>query len=467
MRAKKTQIGYHRPHDMAELVALAILEQPGAQSWEIMEHLRKTFAEAGKQFDSSRTTVYRWIEVAIERGLVERRGTTSAARYFATEQQCILWVQSQAKVPAAQRPRCSYNEDFLDAYVPNATPYLSQRNLDRLARRCPIGSAPLSSIGERDVRIFLSDLSFWSSHLEGNEYDYASTIQLLEHRTRKPGVSEADRVMILNHYDAVRYIIDHTVPVGTIARGAPAISVRAHDIMGLHAILSQDLLKQHEYCGAIRQSHVELRETAYIPPDIPEEISRLFVKILSKAEQIENPWEQALFLNVHLPYLQPFEDCNKRTARVACNIPLLRHQVTPMSWTDVPHRQYIDGIVGVYEHNEPALLAEVFTEGYLRSSERFSLMQRQGRPDQIACDYRFEIRKAVRELVLEDREFVPANISPEHMTSFVEYIARQIEAMKESPSNAVRFGIAPHELEQFLQRERQGASGTERERQAG
>ena len=39
--------------------------------------------------------------------------------------------------------------------------------------------------------------------------------------------------------------------------------------------------------------------------------------MLDKARRIKNPVEAAFFLWVHLAYLQPFEDGNKRTSRLA------------------------------------------------------------------------------------------------------------------------------------------------------
>jgi hypothetical protein len=444
--------------EMAQLVAEVVLSSPGSQISDIMEGLRQVMDSRGRPFTASRSTVYRWVELAINLDLVMRDGATSSASYRATDRQRIQWIKKKLAIPVGSRPKKTFNEDFLNSYEPNKTFFLCERNRTRLAARCPQGSAPLAMLGEHDVSVFLSDLSFWSSHLEGNSYDYASTIQLLEHRTKKHGVSESDRVMLLNHHDAVRHIIDNTPAYETGMTAAAkavqgksyGIAVRTYDLMGLHAILSADLLKNANHCGALRQSHVEIDQSSYIPPDIGARIASLFSTVVSKAAQIENPWEQALFLNVFIPYLQPFEDCNKRVARVACNIPLLRCAVTPMSWTDVATRDYLDGILGVYEYTDTALLAEVFTEGYLRSSERFSMLQRQGRPDQIAVDYRFEIRKAVRELVLEGREFIPPDLPAEHVGNFISYVASQMSALRQSPANAARFGIMQHELERFI-----------------
>jgi hypothetical protein len=50
---------------------------------------------------------------------------------------------------------------------------------------------------------------------------------------------------------------------------------------------------------------------------------------------------------VQLPYLQPFEDVNKRVARIAGNIPFIKHNLAPLSFVDVPERDYVDGLLGV------------------------------------------------------------------------------------------------------------------------
>jgi Fic family protein len=42
--------------------------------------------------------------------------------------------------------------------------------------------------------------------------------------------------------------------------------------------------------------------------------------MLSKAGSIGDPFERAFFLMMHLQYLQPFEDVNKRVSRLAANI---------------------------------------------------------------------------------------------------------------------------------------------------
>ena len=70
-----------------------------------------------------------------------------------------------------------------------------------------------------------------------------------------------------------------------------------------------------------------------------------------------NPFEQAFFVTLHLPYLQPFEDVNKRVSRLAANIPLIHHNLCPLSFMDVPEDLYINGLLGVYELNRKEEIA--------------------------------------------------------------------------------------------------------------
>lgn len=441
---------HSNPTEMAERIARLAAAAPGMSRSAIRDALAMQARRARREFPYSDNTVYRWIDRAIELGLIERSGNTSGARYVASFRQRIEISREALARPVSTRRRVTYNEAFLKAYEPNVTSYLSQSQLARLQARCPIGSASIERLGDHDVSVFLCDLSFSSSRLEGNDYDYASTIRLIDHAVEMEGGSRTDKVMILNHHDAVRYIIDN-MSASAIAEGS-AVALRETDIRALHSILAAELLKDPRMCGALRQSHVEIRDSAYIPADSPAQIAASFRLVLQKASEITNPFEQALFLNVHLPYLQPFEDCNKRTARVSCNIPLLRAGVTPMSWMDVDHRDYIDGLISVYEFNDPALLSEVFTEGYLRSTERFALMRRSKEPDQLVSDYRDEIRQAVRDRVLRDVAAVPPSVKAEDCAAFSIHVDEQLSALLDNPVAGARFGLRMHELEAFRDR---------------
>ncbi|MDL5034381.1 Fic family protein [Pelomonas sp. APW6] len=441
---------HHNVDEMAARAAHAILSSPGCSRGQVMEMLAEDARARGIHFDSAPITVLRWINRALSLGLIQKTGEGNRTRYNASGLARQAHVEAQLKLPHTSRPKAVYQESFLESYKPNETFYLDERQRECLAARCPVGSAPLSRLGERDVKSFLYDLTFSSSRLEGNTYDHACTVDLIEHQVSKQGASHTDKVMILNHRDAIQYIIDNAC-ASSIATGH-AISTRESDIRTLHALLSSDLLKDPRDSGALRLSPVEIGRSAYIPPRSPSQIASLFQAILAKAGAIENPFEQAFFLNVHLPYLQPFVDCNKRTARVACNIPLLRAGVTPMSWMDVDYHAYTDGILAVYEFNEPALLSKVFVEGYLRSCERFELMRKDREPSRIAVDYRQEVRAAVKALIISDEDLVPEGVDQDRVVEFKAYVEDQVRAIYSNPFGAARFGVSADDVHAHLER---------------
>ena len=93
--------------------------------------------------------------------------------------------------------------------------------------------------------------------------------------------------------------------------------------------------------------------------------------LLGKANQIEDPFEQSFFMMVHLPYLQPFADINKRTSRLAANLPLFRANLCPLTFLDVPEQAYSRAILGVYEMTRVELLRDLFIWAYERSTQEY------------------------------------------------------------------------------------------------
>src|SRR3990167_1678765 len=145
-------------------------------------------------------------------------------------------------------------------------------------------------------------------------------------------------------------------------------------IYNIHALLSHNLLTNPRACGQLRQIAVGIGSCVYSPLEIPHVIAECFQAIIDTAKKIEDPFEQAFFLMVQLPYLQPFEDVNKRVSRLAVNIPLMQHNLSPLSFIHVPKKDYISGLLAVYELNKVELLRDVFVWAYERSAEHYQLI---------------------------------------------------------------------------------------------
>jgi Fic family protein len=157
---------------------------------------------------------------------------------------------------------------------------------------------------------------------------------------------------------------------------------------------------------------------------------------------------------VHLPYLQPFEDVNKRTSRIAMNIAFNYHNLSPLSFIDVSHELYIQGLLGVYELNRIELLRDIFIWAYNRSSTRYaSIRQTVGEPDPFRLKYRSEIKEMITKVVVEKLNRTEAvdhiekkskKLSQEDQQRFVEAVETELLNLHEG--NYARYWIKPSQF---------------------
>jgi Fic family protein len=236
---------------------------------------------------------------------------------------------------------------------------------------------------------------------------------------------------------------------------AAEVGFNRYTILNLHALLSNNLLADPQACGRLRTVPVMIGGSVYHPLEIPQLIDECFGQLLSLASEIEDPFEQAFFAMVHLPYLQPFLDVNKRVSRLASNIPLIRRNLCPLSFLDVPDRAYIDGTVAVYELNRVELLRDVFIWAYQRSCARYSaIRQSLGEPDPFRLRYRQQIKSLVAEVVrdcMDKRKAVhriagrsETDISPSDRSRFIEVVETELSNLHEG--NFTRYGLRPLEF---------------------
>lgn len=301
-------------------------------------------------------------------------------------------VRSVMHQPRALRTPVTYNDAFLDAYIPGRTWYLTlaqRTQLAQLGRTAYAGQA--AGTYARDImQRLIIDLSWGSSRLEGNKYSHIDTEELLTGGREAEGKSPRDRQMILNHKAAIEFLVEN----------APDIGFNRRTIFGLHALLAENLLGNPGDEGTLRARPILIGDSVYTPTAIPQLIEQRFQMVLDTCSAIPDPMEQAFFIMVHLPYLQPFIDVNKRTSRLAANIPLVRANLCPLSFVDVAEDLYTEGTLAVYELNDVAMLRDVFAWAYERSCTQFKVLrQAMGDPDPIRLQYRAELRAVVTNTV--------------------------------------------------------------------
>ena len=256
--------------------------------------------------------------------------------------------------------------------------------------RSPDGQRPAGTYARKVYDRLLIDLSWNSSRLEGNTYSLLETERLLELGETAEGKDAREAQMILNHKAAIELLVEQAEEIG----------FNRYTILNLHALLSDNLLPDPRACGRLRSIAVKIGGTVYHPLEVPQLIDECFQQVLDIVVAIRDPFEQAFFTLVHLSYMQPFEDVNKRVSRLAANIPLIRENLSPLSFVDVPERAYVDGVLGVYELNRIELLRDVFVWAYERSCARYSAVRQSlGDPDPFRFRYRILMAEVVAEIV--------------------------------------------------------------------
>jgi hypothetical protein len=294
--------------------------------------------------------------------------------------------------PVAARQPIGYDRAFLDGYRPNESFYLSDRDRERLAvaGRPKIEPAAAGTYAKQILNRLLIDLAWNSSRLEGNTYSLLDTRRLLDFGEAAEGRGQREAQMILNHKDAIEFLVANADDIG----------FNRYTILNLHALLANNLLADPSAVGRLRHIIVGIDGSTFHPLEGPGRIEECFDQLLATAAAIDDPFEQAFFMMVQLPYLQPFDDVNKRVSRLAANIPLIKANLAPLSFTDVPGDLYTRATLGVYERNEVALLRDVFLWAHERSAARYAAVRQSlGEPDPFRLRYRDALRDIIRDIV--------------------------------------------------------------------
>jgi Fic family protein len=355
-------------------------------------------------------------------------------------------VRRLVRKPVLQRTPVGYKRQFLSSYKPNVSEYLPQSVRDRLQKIGTIDSQtqPAGTYARNILGRLLIDLSWSSSKLEGNTYSILDTETLIELGKVAEGKSAEETAMILNHKGAIEFLVD----------AADDIGFNRYTLLNLHSLLAENLLDAGSI-GRLRTRIVAITSSVYTPLNTPQVIEECFDELLAKAEAIQNPFEQSFFACIHLPYLQPFEDVNKRVSRLAANIPFIKRNLAPISFIDVPKDLYVEAMLGVYELNRVELAVDLFQWAYERSARRYTAIQQSfGAPDAFRLRYREQLRSLVAMIVRERLsrpaatraidEFSTANVPIVDRAAFIE--ASQTELVGLHEGSFARYKIKPSEF---------------------
>ncbi len=352
-------------------------------------------------FEITDKTLQRRLAQLVRQRDVEKIGKGRGTKYAPSNdlaQSVSVFSQDNQKhlqyldTPVYARERVTYNRDFLDQYKPNATFYLPEgvrqelyNNGKRLETEMAAGT-----YARQILHRLLIDLSYNSSRLEGNTYSRLDTQKLIEENISAEGKVHEETVMIMNHKEAIAFLVDN----------AKDIDINPFTVRNLHHLLSQDLLANPMASGDIRKIEVDIGQSAYHPASGYLYLKENLELLLLKAKQIQDPFEQSFFILIHISYLQAFEDVNKRTARLACNIPFIKMNQCPLSFIGLSTDDYTAALVLFYERNEVEPMVDVYRWAYLKSCEQYKVVRQSvGEIDEFRVRYRQQRKTCMGEVI--------------------------------------------------------------------
>ena len=322
----------------------------------------------------SRSTINRRLSSLVASGAVRLLGAGRLTRYVSASPFSLAQIRAYLAIEWQSRPPVPFREDLL-----SPVPALDESKAIRLGSLC----ARAQALDRRFLANFLIDLSWGSQVLEGGSYTNLDTQALIEYGQKNQDKPTEDAALILNHKSAIEFLWQHRdISTTTICE----IQSRLTDRHGIKEIEDSDHFLPDAQRGRPREiEDININRSAYIPPYRPGTgyVAQAFGALVATANCL-HPVQSAFYLMTRIPYLQVFANGNKRTARLAANLPLLGAGLLPISFVDIDKADYIQAMAAFYELGNIQLMEKMFVDGYTRSIVRGSEMsplERLGQPD--------------------------------------------------------------------------------------
>ncbi len=331
----------------------------GAATREILAELRGAFDHL------SRITIIRDLDALVTRGLVRKIGKGRAVRYAENvlnpSQRHIDHVAYFA-VDDLKRalPYPTYHPAalaaFSDAFTPQEYETLTVLN-DAYRKR--MDKLPPTVI-RKEMERFTAEFSWKSSQIEGNTYSLLDTEVLLKDQREAEGHSYQEAQMILNHKAALEFIAAHP-------KDYTPVSMRT--IEQLHELIVKNL----GVTRGLRSAPVGILGTSYRPMGIRTQLREALQAALDAINAEPRPPAKSLMALLLIAYIQPFEDGNKRTARLLGNALLIAHGFCPLSFRSIDEKEYKKAVILFYEQHNIRYFKQLFIEQFTYAAEHYFL----------------------------------------------------------------------------------------------
>lgn len=208
------------------------------------------------------------------------------------------------------------------------------------------------SILKRELERFVIELSWKSSRIEGNTYTLLETESLIKDKIEAKGRSKLEAIMILNHKVAFDAILKNRNDFNRLT---------VSNINQLHNVLVKDL----NITTGLRKQAVGITGTTFMPLDSEHQVREAVEKMIAVVNKTNDPFEKALLVHCLIPYIQPYTDGNKRTARMLTNAVLLAHDLFPLSYRSVDEDEFKKALILFYEQQSIVTVKKLFIDQFV------------------------------------------------------------------------------------------------------
>ena len=246
--------------------------------------------------------------------------------------------------------RTGFNHDLIPQVLASATIFTKDENekLKKLQSLYIEKSSQLTPFEfKKEQERLAIDLSWKSSQIEGNTYSLLETERLLKDKETAAGKPKDDATMLLNHKEAIDFIIAQPKYVTPLTVSA---------IEDIHSILIKDLGVDRN----MRTHRVAISGTNYKPLDNPFQIKEALENMCKLVNSQENVFSKAFQVLTLISYIQAFADGNKRTARIISNAVLISNGFCPISFRTIDSVEYKKAMLIFYEQNNIRPFKDIF-----------------------------------------------------------------------------------------------------------
>lgn len=309
---------------------------------------------AGIDFKESDATLKRLIAAGVATGDIVVSGKARSTRYALSPKAYLLMPLSLdtyfEKDIDQRQVQTTFNFDLIRNILPEVELFTQeeQEHLQTLHNEFREHIEQMT-IGEyrKEMERLGIDLSWKSSQIEGNTYSLLETERLLRESKTADGKTKEEAVMLLNHKDALRFVLDNPDYMEHLT---------LRNIEDIHRLLVNEL----SIDKGLRHRRVGITGTNYRPLDNEFQIREAVEDSCRLINNKSNIFEKALLALVILSYIQPFMDGNKRTARITSNALLIANGYCPLSFRTVDSIDYKKAMLIFYEQNNLHAFKQIF-----------------------------------------------------------------------------------------------------------